>query len=115
LNQKGQSFVEAFVRRNDRSLSGVEVWRFYNGMFELYFERPDPADADTVEQATRLLGDLSHRETTGRIVSFHEISERLGADIERLGQLAGVIETSLKAQGIRVERMRDSFRLPLPI
>ncbi len=116
LNQKGQSFVEVFVRRNKDSLSGVEVWRHHDGKFELYFgtnDKSNPADAHVVELATKLLVDLSHRETTERIVSFREISQRLGITPEALRSIAGVIETSLKNEGIPSVREVDSFRLKL--
>jgi hypothetical protein len=118
LNQKGQSFVEVFVRRNKDSLSGVEVWRHHDGKFELYFgtnDKPNPADVHVVELAIKLLVDLSHRETKERIVSFREIAQRLGNTLETLRSVAGVIETSLKNEGIPAVREGDGFRLRLDL
>jgi len=117
-NHKGRSLVEVFVRNKKDYLSGVEVWRYSEGQFEAYFGLnggSDSADAQAIEMATHLLVDQSSRAHTEIIMSFHEISQRLGIKLETVGRLAGVIEKSLKTRGVRVERMRDAFRLPLPM
>jgi hypothetical protein len=118
LNQKGQSFVEVFVRRNKDSLSGIEVWKHHDEKFELYFgpnDKPDPTDALAIDLATELLVDISHRARTELIVSFREIEQRLGITSETLHRVAGIIETGLKNQGIPAARERDSFRLKLEV
>ncbi len=113
-NQKGQSFVEVFVRRNKDALSGVDVWRSRDGKFELYLgakNKPNPVDAHQAALAIKLLADISRRARTEVIVSFVEIGQRLGTTAEKIDSIVEIIETGLKNEGIPATRERGTFRL----
>ena len=110
MNKKGQSFVEAFVRKNRNSLSGIQVWRHRDETFELFFERPDQTDAHVADLATELLVDQSRRATMEFVMSFTEIAERICTTPETLRRVAGTIETRLKNDKAAASLERDYVR-----
>jgi hypothetical protein len=103
----GKSLVEVFVRRNRKLLTGIEVWRYLEGHFEIFANLPadhpniSEEDSRLVEQVMIRLNEAASRCEGTASVLIPALAYGLGVSSQKLVRLGPQICQGLRENGIQ--------------